>query len=91
MLLSLNHLIATSLSFFTNPLIHLSPFSLRRSYYHQQSLRVLLHLQRTINHLYIYIYIAGQQGKGGGHLLFNSTTSALSRTLRHLFATLHVR
>ena len=34
---------------------------------------------------------AGQQGKGGGHLLFHSTTSTRSRTLRHLFATLHVR
>ena len=33
----------------------------------------------------------GQQGKGGYHLLFHSTTSARSRTLRHLFATLHVR
>ena len=32
-----------------------------------------------------------QQGKGGGHLLFHSTTSTRSRTLRHLFATLHVR
>ena len=33
----------------------------------------------------------GQQRKGGGHLLFHSTTSTRSRTLRHLFATLHVR
>ena len=33
----------------------------------------------------------GQQGKGGGHLLFHSTTSTCSRTLRHLLATLHVR
>ena len=33
----------------------------------------------------------GQQGKGGDHLLFHSTTSTCSRTLRHLFATLHVR
>ena len=33
----------------------------------------------------------GQQGKGGDHLLFYSTTSTRSRTLRHLFATLHVR
>ena len=33
----------------------------------------------------------GQQGKGGDHLLFHSTTSTRSRTLRHLFATLHVR
>ena len=32
-----------------------------------------------------------QQGKGGDHLLFHSTTSTSSRTLRHLFATLHVR
>ena len=33
----------------------------------------------------------GQQGKGGDHLLFHSTTSTRSQTLRHLFATLHVR
>ena len=33
----------------------------------------------------------GQQGKGGDHLLFHSTTSTCSRILRHLFATLHVR
>ena len=33
----------------------------------------------------------GQQGKRGDHLLFHSTTSTRSRTLRHLFATLHVR
>ena len=32
----------------------------------------------------------GQQGKGGDHL-FHSTTSTRSWTLRHLFATLHVR
>ena len=35
--------------------------------------------------------LTGQQGKGGDHLLFHSTTSTRSRTLRHLFATLHVR
>ena len=33
----------------------------------------------------------GQQGKEGDHLLFHSTTSTRSRTLRHLFVTLHVR
>ena len=33
----------------------------------------------------------GQQGKGGNHILFHSTTSTRSQTLRHLFATLHVR
>ena len=33
----------------------------------------------------------GQQGKGGDHLLFHSTTSTRSRTFRHLFARLHVR
>ena len=33
----------------------------------------------------------GQQGKGGNHLLFHSTTSTGSRTLRSLFANLHVR
>ena len=36
-------------------------------------------------------WFSGQQGKGGDHLLFHSTTSTRSRTLRHLFATLHVR
>ena len=33
----------------------------------------------------------GQQEKGGDHLLFYSTTSNSSRTLRHLVASLHVR
>ena len=33
----------------------------------------------------------GQPGRGGYHLLFHSTTSTCSRTLRHLFSTLHVR
>ena len=33
----------------------------------------------------------GQQGKRGDYLLFHSTTSTRSQTLRHLFATLHVR
>ena len=33
----------------------------------------------------------GQQRKGGNHLSFHSTTSTRSLTLRHLFATLHVR
>ena len=35
--------------------------------------------------------LIGQQGKGGDHLLFHSTTCTRSRTFRHLFATLHVR
>ena len=35
--------------------------------------------------------LTGQQGKGGDHLLFHSTTTTRSRTFRHLFATLHVR
>ena len=34
---------------------------------------------------------AGQQGKGADYLLFHSTTSTRSQTLRHLSATLHVR
>ena len=34
--------------------------------------------------------LTGQQGEGGDHLLFHSTTSTRSRTFRHLFATLHV-
>ena len=33
----------------------------------------------------------GQRGKGWDHLLFHSATSTHSRTLRHLFATLHMR
>ena len=36
-------------------------------------------------------WFIGQQGKGGDHLLFHPITSNRSRTLRHLFATLHVR
>ena len=35
--------------------------------------------------------LTGQQGKGGDHLLFHSTTSTRSRIFRHLFVTLHVR
>ena len=35
--------------------------------------------------------LTGQQGKGGDHLLFRSTTSTRSQTFRHLFGTLHVR
>ena len=35
--------------------------------------------------------LTGQQGKGGDHLSFHSTTSNLSRTFTHLFATFHVR
>ena len=35
--------------------------------------------------------LTGQQGKGGDHLLFHSTASTRSRTLRHIFVTLHVR
>ena len=36
--------------------------------------------------------LTGQQGKGGDHLLFHSTTSTRSQAFRHLlFATLHVR
>ena len=34
---------------------------------------------------------AGEAGEGRGTILFQSTTSTRSRTLRHLFATLHVR
>ena len=46
------------------------------------SIRVLFHRHWRLT---------GQQGKGGDHLLFHSTTSTRSRTFRHLFATLHVR
>ena len=35
--------------------------------------------------------LTGQQGKGGDHLLFHSTTSTRSLTFRHLFATLRMR
>ena len=41
--------------------------------------------------LHRYWRLTGQQGKGGDHLLFHSTASTHSRTLRHLFATLHLR
>ena len=41
--------------------------------------------------LEIMISRSSLEGKGGDHLLFHSTTSTCSRTLRHLFATLHVR
>ena len=40
---------------------------------------------------YGYWQYTGQQGKGGDHFLFYSTTSTRSRTFRHLIATLHVR
>ena len=36
-------------------------------------------------------FLSRQQGKGGDHFLFHSTTSTRSRTSTHLFATLHVR
>ena len=36
-------------------------------------------------------WFTGQQGKGGDHLLFHSTTSPRSWILRQLIATLHVR
>ena len=35
--------------------------------------------------------LTGQQGKGGDHFLFPSTTSTRSRTFRHLFVILHVK
>ena len=35
--------------------------------------------------------IAGQEEKGGDHLLFHSSSSTHSQTFRSLFATLHVR
>ena len=35
--------------------------------------------------------LTGQQRKGEEYTLFHSTTSTLSRTFRHLFATFHVR
>ena len=41
--------------------------------------------------LHWHLQFTGQQGKGGDHLLFHSTTSTRSRTFGHLFATLHVR
>ena len=36
-------------------------------------------------------WLTGQQGKGGHHLLFHSTTSTRPQTFKHLFATFHVR
>ena len=57
--------------------------------------------QSTLNSLIVFFSIrvffhgywrlTGQQGKGGDHILFHSTTSTRSRTFRDLFATLHVR
>ena len=41
--------------------------------------------------LHRHWWFTGQQGKGGDHFLFHSTTSTQSQTLRHLFETLHVR
>ena len=41
--------------------------------------------------LYRQWRFTGLQGKGEDHLLFHSTTSTRSRTLSHLFATLHVQ
>ena len=41
--------------------------------------------------LYRHWRFTGQQGKGEDHLLFHSTTSTRSRSLRHSFATSHVR
>ena len=41
--------------------------------------------------LHLHWLFTGQQRKGEDHFLFHSTTSTRSRTLRHLFATLHVR
>ena len=41
--------------------------------------------------LYRHWQLTGQHWKGGEHLLFHPTTSTRSRTLRQLFATLHVR
>ena len=38
-----------------------------------------------------YWRFTGQPRKGGDHLLFHFTTSTGSRTLRHFFATLHLR
>ena len=45
-------------------------------------IRVLFHRQRRFT---------GQQRKEGDHVLFHSTTSSRSQTLRHIFPTLHVR
>ena len=61
----------------------------------------------SIFYIYIYVHVGiffsirvffhghwrltGQQGKRGDHFLFQSTTSSLSQTLRHLLATLDVR
>ena len=45
----------------------------------------------SISFLHRHWRFTGQQGKGGDYLLFHSTTSTRSRTLRHLFFTLHVR
>ena len=61
---------------------------------------MLLLIESFVSDLYFFFYqgflhrhwrFKGQQGKGRDHFLFLSTTSTCSPTLRHLFATLHVR
>ena len=54
----------------------------RESHFFFFSIRVFFHRHWRLT---------GQQGKGGVHVLFHSTTSTRSRTFRHLFATVHVR
>ena len=41
--------------------------------------------------LHRYWRFTGQQENGGDHLLFHSATCTCSRTLTHLFSTLHVK
>ena len=55
-----------------------------------------IHKKETFFSIRVFFHrhwrFAGQRGKGGNHLLFQSTsTSTRSRTLKHLFATLHLR
>ena len=70
-------------------------FSVLQVFEHVKSFRYILQSFSVFFLYQVFFHrhwrFTGQQGKEGGHPLFHSTTSTLSRTLRHLFATLHVR
>ena len=57
--------------------------------------RYINHIKKKTSFFSISVFFTGtddlQGSRGEDHLLFHSSTSTLSRTLTHLFATLHVR
>ena len=57
--------------------------------FHEKSEKLFFFVYQGFLHK--HIRFTGQQGKGEDHLFFHSTTSTRLRTMRHLFATLHVR